>query len=1446
MSQVVKVRNQELILLSFLFICFQTYGQIVSNFTVSQAVGCAPLTVSYQDDSQGTGITFREWDFGNGNISSGNNLSPSVIYLNPGFYDVKLTISDGVDTSVIIKPNFVNVVQAPSANITVSDTVGCAPLQVNFGASVNLAGIPVQDYEWDYADGSPIDSTQNGMHTFLNKGDYIVALKITDSVGCIGIDSISFPIQVKQPVANFNLSSSVVACDTLTPIAINNLSTGFGPLSAKWFINGQMYPTYNWIGTTGQSGFFDVEMIVTDSIGCSDTTNKSNFFEVRNLQLPLNFPDTICPKDTVQFELTNSNLMAVNWNFPNNQSLLGSTVHIALDSTGQIPFLVYVDDKFGCFDTISSQVYIDNIKAEFWSYPSFSCSSPLIVEFVDQSIGNIVSHQWKLGSGTSGAYNKLNDTIFSAGVYNDTLAVTSAYGCTDQIIKVANDTLEIKEVLFQPDVFQGCAPLHVNFQNLTNPVNIKSVDWNFDTLSGIYPHSSTFSPSFVFSKPGVYTVQLEVLLYNGCTSSSTRKIYVGLKQNANFLMDTNWACASNNVGVTNLSSDQSLIDSYRWDFNDGTFSNKFEPLHSFKDTGYLDVSLIVGHNGCLDTLTVDSAIYINGPIVRFNPIVNCTAPNTYEFKPTQKGGGDLFWNYGDLSPLDTTVGITSHIFPLADSNYSVTLSAEDSLYGCKYLFKKLIKVRFLEGVIHSSDSIICKNQPFSISTNGSVNAIQRVIWSTNNFGSSWADDSVIITKFTNGGIGTVNAIVMDINGCKDTLQTSQKVVQLKSKFHLSTNLGCSPLALQLSDSSESDTTIVSWAWNFGDGTTSNLKNPIKNYSVNNDTYFDVSLRVTDTLGCTHIKRKKNVLLVSQPNVSFKVNNMEHCLGVPLITSLNNNVQSTYLWNFGDGTSSNLINPIKSYSQSGNYPIEVSTINKYGCKDTLRLQNDIVVHSLPSSSFSVNQGNFNCYPAGVTFENSHLSSNTIQWTWDFGEGNRVTTNNYQPVYHNYNLPGNYTVSLITQSQFGCKDSTTANNFIRVNGPTGKIYADKGTECLKKKMKFELTGLNNTSQLFVWDFGDGWVDTLYNSAPVYHKFNQERNYNITVLVSDSSLSCVKSNQKVVSLLDVKAVIQTPDTVGCMPEELLFINASTQAENNLWAVGKNQNILGDDLLYTFTDTGEFNISLQVWNDSISCRDTAYQKVTIHPIPQIEMKKDTTICEGSQIELIATGGDSYSWFPADLVSESNIPNPKSQISSSTMLYLEAKSEKGCESLDSIKISVIHPAVLSKFPNDTLVIQGNEFSVSVLADQEVNFTWQSAEYLSCNDCFDPYIIPENSAFYFLNYEDTLGCFSNDTSFYVEILPFSVYIPNSFSPNNDGLNDLFKPVFDGVSEVLYLYIYDRWGGLVFESKDLDASWDGKIRGQNPVINSSYVYKLRVVGDNSKSSEFVGEFSIVGF
>ncbi len=1446
MRYILKFIKSLLFLFCFVLVCLQSYSQIVADFTISQSAGCAPLTVSFQDNSQGNGITFREWDFGNGNVSSGNNSSPSVIYLNPGFYDIKLTVSDGVDTSVIVKPNFVHAVQPPSANITLSDTMGCVPLLVNFGAIVNVSGGPVQYYEWDYADGSPIDSNQNGSHNFLNQGNYFVTLKITDSLGCVGVDSFNFPIQVHQPLASFHLGTPSVLCDTITPIEIINTSNGTGQLSASWFINGQNYPTFNWMGSTSQPGFFDVQMTITDSLGCSDTAIQSNFFEIRNLQLPLNFPDTVCPGKNTSFQILNASFMDVSWDFPSKRLLLGNNVNVSLDTSGFIPFNIYVDDRLGCLDTINTQVNVDLVKANFWSYPTFSCQSPMVVEFVNQSVGNIASQTWRLGSGTVGWGGQVNDTISSPGVYSDTLEVISHFGCKDTFVKVANDTLEIKEVLFQPDVFQGCAPLHVNFQNLTDPKNIKRVDWNFDTLGGLLPHSYAFSPSFTFNKPGVYTVKLEVFLENGCVSSATKLIYVGTKQNADFSIDTNWACASKRVGFTNLSSNLNLIDSYRWDFSDGTYSSKFEPVHAFKDTGYLDVTLMVGNMGCLDTLTIDSAIYINGPVLSFRPIVDCENPNNYEFKPSQKGGGDLYWNYGDLSPIDTTNSATSHSFSLIDSNYSVTLYAMDTISGCKNSFKKLIKVRFLQGVIKSSDSILCKNQNFSISTHGSVNAIQKVIWSKNNFASNWADDSLIVTKFKKGGLSKVSAIVMDINGCRDTLQTVQKVMKLKSDFNLSTNAGCSPLAMQFMDNSDSDTTIVSWRWNFGDGTTSHLKNPAKSYSVKNDTYFDISLVVVDTLGCTHVKRKKKILMVSQPTVLFRVNNMEHCFGDTLNTSLSINAQSSYIWNFGDGTSSSLHNPSKSYGQSGQYSIEVSTINKYGCKDTLKLQNDVIVHPPPSSSFTVNQGSFSCYPAGVTFTNSNPTPNTTRWSWNFGEGNEITTNSLQSVYHNYGLPGNYSVSLITQSQFGCKDSTKVNNFIEVNGPSGVIYVDKETECLKKKLKFELSGLNNTSHLFVWDFGDGVVDTVYNSTPIFHKFNQERNYNVTLLVSDSSFGCMKSNQKVVSVLDVKAKIHPEDTVGCMPEELLFVNASTHADMSIWAIGKNQNIIGEDLQYTFTDTGEFEVSLHVWNDSVACRDTAFQMVTIYPTPQIETKADTTICEGSQVELRASGGNSYSWFPGNLVSDSTIANPITQITASKVLYLRGLSMDGCENLDSISVHVIHPSILIDFPKDTLIIQGNEINVTALANQEVSFLWESSEYMSCTDCFDPYIVPENDAHYYLTFEDTLGCFTSDTSFYVELLPFSVFIPNSFSPNNDGLNDLFKPVFDGVSSVMYFYIYDRWGGLVYESNEIDAAWDGKVKGSEPVINSKYFYKLKVVGDNSKSSEFVGDISIVGF
>jgi gliding motility-associated-like protein len=148
-----------------------------------------------------------------------------------------------------------------------------------------------------------------------------------------------------------------------------------------------------------------------------------------------------------------------------------------------------------------------------------------------------------------------------------------------------------------------------------------------------------------------------------------------------------------------------------------------------------------------------------------------------------------------------------------------------------------------------------------------------------------------------------------------------------------------------------------------------------------------------------------------------------------------------------------------------------------------------------------------------------------------------------------------------------------------------------------------------------------------------------------------------------------------------------------------------------------------------------------------------------------------------------------------------------------------------------------------------MGYTWSPATYLNCTDCPQPLVTPKLNTQYTVNFVDSNGCKNTGQ---IQIVVFcknsNVFIPNTFSPNGDGSNDIFYIRGKGLDRVKSLRIFNRWGQVVFEKRDFPindalSGWDGKFKGNRPQPDV-YVYQLEVFCDNSEIFRFEGNVALI--
>ena len=173
----------------------------------------------------------------------------------------------------------------------------------------------------------------------------------------------------------------------------------------------------------------------------------------------------------------------------------------------------------------------------------------------------------------------------------------------------------------------------------------------------------------------------------------------------------------------------------------------------------------------------------------------------------------------------------------------------------------------------------------------------------------------------------------------------------------------------------------------------------------------------------------------------------------------------------------------------------------------------------------------------------------------------------------------------------------------------------------------------------------------------------------------------------------------------------------------------------------------------------------------------------------------------------------------------------------------VINDLNLTDF--DTTIVIGDVIDLPVYVDAGLyNFTWTETDGLSCLDCSPPRIQPLEKISYNLILSDILGCFTYDVDFNIDIHPETfVKMPTTFSPNNDGTNDVIYLKGWGIKELVVFQIFNRFGEIVFETNDIAVGWDGTYRGeiQN---NDVYVYKVKVKTWRNEEKAMEGYINLI--
>ncbi|MGB1316621.1 MAG: PKD domain-containing protein, partial [Flavobacteriales bacterium] len=1287
------------LLLIFLLTAFS-----VSSQTADITQGCVPLTVDFTAPTPSGPTHF--WVFGDGATSTGEN--PQNTFVTPGTYNIDYSTSSG---GPVLGTLTITVYEQLTPTFTADPTEGCAPLQVNLTNTTTIgAGINVTGVSWVFGDGSSTNG-ETPSQWFTQPGSYFVSLEIqTDLASCNATEVYNDAIVVTPgPNATFTTSPNpMTACDPPLVVSFTNNSGSPNPITFDWdFGNGNTStdedPTDQ---TFTENGNFTVSLTVTDDLGCATTIQRP--VTIGSPETEFLIPDTICIEDSVQM-INNSSTGFYQWIFaagndPVITSLAEPWVHF---NTPGLQDVTLTTSSGSCSSSETIQILVEDPSAEFTSTPDYACVQPMDVQFTPVNTGYAEYH-WIFGDSIMSSLVNPNHTY----VYEDTtiyswygmdtlvteLVIISSAGCRDTVMHV--DTLWLPNAVFFPNIAEGCVPLTVTFaDSSTSREDILNWEWHLGDGT-VVNASDNSSQSVTYTEPGHYNSYLVITNAAGCTDTSYNvTTIVGDDLSPDFTVDVTQVCPGDPIQFTNTTALSDSVDYWHY------YSETNRQFHCLDDpnptwqftneTGPQDVTLIVGWNGCFSSTTLDDIVQVDGPISEIFFNCECETPYQVDFEDRSHDITSLLWDFGDGQT--STDPNPVHIYA-ATGDYTVTLTTENTNSGCPTSVDSApIFIRDIDAQFQS-DSVICKGIPSPFDASLSTDVYNQC-WN----GYTWQFDDptrrpITTTNpnypidFPNSGHFGVTLITTDINGCRDTARGDVSVYGIEADFSLSDNHICAPSSIDFTDQTTSDTTISSWAWDFGDFTSDIEQNPSHEYSFFQDSIF-TQLIVENIVGCSDTVDSVLITMYTPvSNISSNPFFANICEGETVNFTASDYTQGgsnlNFDWDFQDGGMSTDQNPSHQFENEGTYVVEVEFVEiSTGCLGTNT--RTVNVQAFPEAGFTAGDSlPIFCAPANATFIDTTVSNATHSRVWDFGNGFSAVSSQPSTAY---STSGDYTVEMIATTSYGCADTATV--VYSVIAPAGSFTIDIDTICRGEEITFTL---QDTSQVydFIWDFGDG--NSISNQNPVTHTYTFVPPSGETIgklVVSGLSGECPDESTIPIYIHEVVAdFIRNDgiDTALCF-QPYDITNQSINSDVFYWDFGFG-GVVSDEQPGTlnFPAPGTYDVTLGVANQLLGCNDTIVKTVLLHPIPEVFSLGDT-ICEGETGDLQVLNPDlsaSYTWTSIEDVADVNATTTTSSPVLTADYEIAVLDTNGCSDVDTSQIRVINPLLLSDW--DTTIVIGD------------------------------------------------------------------------------------------------------------------------------------------------------------
>ncbi|MBP8033281.1 MAG: PKD domain-containing protein [Bacteroidia bacterium] len=1361
--------------------------------------------------------------------SGPGGFTGSSAVVNPtqaGAYTVTMAVTSNpsckmvMDTVLAAAPS-----PTPSFNFTVTP---CAPTNSVPVISTSLpgAGDPISSYTWVWGDATANGTGVSTNHTYATTGPKTIQLQVMSVGGCSATVSQSFTFS-PGPVADFNvLNNCLNAATNFTSASTPTVDI----VSYAWdFGDGNTGTGANVSHTYSSSGIKNVSYTVTSTSGCTNTAVKSV---------------TINPKPLV--------------------SIGSNTVCLNLTTV------------FTNSSTVASPDFINTWN---WDFDN-NGTSDNGAQFPTNTFTTVGTHTVELKATTN---NGCKDSTTIAVLVNaiQTANFTVANACLNSNVSIVNTT-----TVTPPDFITG---------------------YNWDFGPGATPATSTVNnpASLTYNSGGVKTITLNISSNTTCTANLVQTVQIYSQPVANF--STTSVCQSTATAYTDLSTPTGSITNWNWDFtNNGSFDNTTNaPTNIFATSGTFTTGLIVtDNNGCKDTISLPVNVWGHS-IPNFTATTVClgsssTFSNTTNTTTNANVGGtpNWSWNFGDGSPINSLQDPTYTYTSATTYSYNAVLTATTT-NGCVDNITKVVTVHVIPTPTFTPVNA-CLNSNVVLNNTSSIalpDNISSYIW---DFGTSAAPTTTSnvqnppLLTYNSSGVKTITLTITANTSCTATI-TNTVTIYPQPIANFSTTSVCQSSATAYTDLSTPTGSITNWNWDFtNNGSFDNTTNAPTNIFATSGT-FTTSLIVTDNNTCKDtVKLPVDVWGHTIPNFTpDKV-----CFGTSsLFTNLtddtsnpNVGVGTTYLWDFADANTSTLISPSHTYVLGGNgnatYNVTLTATSLHNCIDNA--VKTVSVFAVPTASFTSNEVCLGSATSLSDASNGNGIGNFVNtFEWDFSNDGTVDVSgvsNPNFTFPNFGINAvSYTVSTSPVVGLVCKNVTnTITVMVNPNPVPDFTFVNNCINAQPNTFNGSSSTIAiGTNTAYVWAYGNGSVSAPSAASTSSVNYAGAGVYNVTLTVT-SDKGCVKNVVKQVEVY-AKPNMLIANSPACDQQAMTFTAVTQPSSGTIanWYWDLNNSITsieatGQTVSNTFAGPGSQTIGV-VGETNHGCKDIVIKSIYVNYVPVAVFSADTlsgcpspefcvNFTDASPAIPLPAHISQWQWTFGDgsnpVTNSSNLPVRHCYINNSSNqlatfdVDLVVISDSGCVSPVNHKPSYItvYPTPIASY-----TVSPNPGSI---VEPLVYFTNQSQDYTkfwwtfvgtgpfkvdSVNVNPTHFYDDANAQIYFSNLivANQYGC--SDTAFVaIEIRPeFTFYIPNAFTPtNDDGINDYFTGAGIGIDKY-EMWIFDRWGAMIFYTDDIKKGWDGRVQGKTAEGKQDvYTWKVKLRDVLGKQHQYIGHVTLL--